>query len=44
MTEGKWIADRDPNGTLHGWIEVFWSVAMRRWVSIPDASRYVSVI
>jgi hypothetical protein len=42
VTEGKWVVDRDCGGTLHGRVEMFWSEALGRWVSIPDASRYVS--
>jgi hypothetical protein len=41
-TEGKWVEDRDRQGTLHGWLEMF-SDDSGRWFSVPDASRYVRV-
>ena len=40
ITDGKWIEDRDPCGTLYGWLEMF-SDAEGRWFSVPDASRYI---
>ena len=41
LTEGQWVADRDRNGKLLGWLEMF-ADAKGRLFSIPDASRYVA--
>jgi hypothetical protein len=40
VTDGKWMADRDRNGRLMGWLEVFGSDE-QGWFSIPGASRYI---
>ncbi len=42
LTDGKWIPDRDRDGTLHGWIEMFPDYNGRLY-SIPGPSRYVRI-
>jgi hypothetical protein len=42
-TDGKWVEDRDHDGQLLGWLELFSNNNSRRWFFIPGASRYVRI-
>jgi hypothetical protein len=41
-TDGQWVADRDRDGVILGWLEMF-PAANGRLFSVPDASRYIPV-
>ena len=39
----KWFAIRTGAGKVKGYIEMFWADALRRYVTVPGASRSVDV-
>jgi hypothetical protein len=36
----KWLTIKNARGKVTGRIEVFWSIRLRDWVTVPGVSKY----